>query len=199
MAQSYQPAIRDEAVEQTTGKKWQAWFKIHDGWQAKEKGHKQTARYLQDEHGVPGWWAQSITVEYERARGLRAVGQRPDGGHEFSVQRTVPAGIDQAIGGWIDATLRSRWVPQDWQKALREALSGARRSQTAMGEVLRMKPELDQSEGPVGMEITFTPKGDDKTPVRVMLGRLSAQGREAWKAVWGKAMDDYRDVLRDVQ
>jgi hypothetical protein len=26
---------------------------------------------LKDEHGVDGWWAEMVTLQYERARGLR--------------------------------------------------------------------------------------------------------------------------------
>ena len=33
--------------------------------------HRDTAAWLASSRGVPGWWAQTITVGYERARGLR--------------------------------------------------------------------------------------------------------------------------------
>ena len=47
-----------------------------DGWEAASRSHTEIARWLREEHGVDGWYSQSITVGYERARGLRAPGER---------------------------------------------------------------------------------------------------------------------------
>jgi hypothetical protein len=41
-----------------------------------------------DEHGLDKWWAQTITVGYEQAWGLREPGQNPDGSH-VSASKTV--------------------------------------------------------------------------------------------------------------
>ena len=63
--------ISEEAVREKTGRPWEEWFSILDGWGAKEKGHTATARYLRDEHAVSPWWAQAVTVRYEYERGLK--------------------------------------------------------------------------------------------------------------------------------
>ena len=52
-----------------TGKGWDDWFRVLDGWDATSRSHTEIARYVNGEHGVDGWWAQSVTVGYERARG----------------------------------------------------------------------------------------------------------------------------------
>lgn len=197
MAQPHQPSMRDETVEKKTGKTRAQWFQILDRWGAVEKGHKETALFLQAEHDVTGWWAQTITVEHERARGLRAVGQRLDGDYEFSIQRTVPAGVDEAVQTWMDPPRRNRWVPPEWKTPLCQALDDARGSETAMGTVVRADAGLAESGKPVRLEITFTPKDRGKTQVVVVVSRLSAQARESLKPAWTKAMDDYRDMLRD--
>ena len=41
-----------------------------------------------EKYKVPGWWAQTVTVGYERIKGLRAVGQRRDGTFEANKSRT---------------------------------------------------------------------------------------------------------------
>ena len=46
------------------------------------------ARWLREEHGVAGWWAQSVTVSYERARGLREV-HETSRGFEATASRTI--------------------------------------------------------------------------------------------------------------
>src|SRR3712207_3275274 len=70
-APDYVPRMSDDAVRRATGRGWDEWFAVLDAWDAAEHEHKAIATWLGSEHGVPGWWAQGITVEYEKARGLR--------------------------------------------------------------------------------------------------------------------------------
>jgi len=65
---------------------------LYPGWMgASEKGHKLTARYLAESWNISAWWAQTITVSYERSAGLRLVGQRSEGTFTVSLQRTIHA------------------------------------------------------------------------------------------------------------
>src|SRR5688500_7375884 len=68
--------MSSEALRRRTGRGWEEWLPLLDAWGAVERSHPQIATYLRDELGIDGWWAQGITVGYERARGMRAVGQR---------------------------------------------------------------------------------------------------------------------------
>ncbi len=70
--------ISDETVIEKTGKATDEWNAILDTWDAPTKGHPAIARFLEQEHGVSGWWAQTITVRYEYARGLRRDAVVPD-------------------------------------------------------------------------------------------------------------------------
>lgn len=70
--------ISDETVIAKTGKATEEWNTILDGWDAPSKGHPAIARYLEQEHGLSGWWAQTVTVRYEYARGLRKDAVVPD-------------------------------------------------------------------------------------------------------------------------
>jgi hypothetical protein len=54
------------------GKGWSEWFRILDAWGSTKRSHWEIARYLRSRDGVGGWWAQTVTVGYERARGMRA-------------------------------------------------------------------------------------------------------------------------------
>ena len=64
-------AISDETVRAKTGKGWDEWFSILDTWGMQEQGHTLTAKHLRENHGLSGWWAQTVTVRYEWERGLR--------------------------------------------------------------------------------------------------------------------------------
>ncbi len=64
------PDLSDEAIRQGSGKTWAEWVEILDTWGAADKQHKEIARYVSD-LGVDGWWAQGVTVGYERIKELR--------------------------------------------------------------------------------------------------------------------------------
>src|SRR5678815_4087883 len=62
------------------------------------------------------WNAQAVTVSYERARGLRVVGQRSDG-FTVTASKTVAVPVEQLYDAFVDPSARARWLPGD---ALRE-------------------------------------------------------------------------------
>ena len=55
--------------------------------------HREIARWVAEQHGIDGWSAQSVTVSYERARGLRAVGEHADG-FAITASKTVAVPVD---------------------------------------------------------------------------------------------------------
>lgn len=112
--------ISDDAVERATGRDWRAWLRVLDEWGAGDKGHKATARHLADEHGLSGWWSQMVTVQYERERGLREVGETASAGYEVGVQRTLaptPAAAwdrltsPEGLAAWLGAGAPERLEP----------------------------------------------------------------------------------------
>jgi hypothetical protein len=71
--------VSDEVIRRRTGRGWEEWFDLLDDSGAIARPHGEIARWLQSEHDIDGWSAQSVTVSYERAGGRRAVGERADG------------------------------------------------------------------------------------------------------------------------
>jgi Domain of unknown function (DUF4287) len=59
----------DAVIQANTGKRWDEWFAVLDRWGAAQRPHAEIARWVGEEHGVGGWWAQGVTVAYEQARG----------------------------------------------------------------------------------------------------------------------------------
>jgi hypothetical protein len=77
------------------------WLAILDERGARELPHKDIARLLQADYGVPGWWSQSVTVEYERRIGRRQKGQRQNGEFEATATRTLRVTMDEALDRWL--------------------------------------------------------------------------------------------------
>jgi hypothetical protein len=66
--------VGDDAVQNKTGKTWPEWVATLDAIGAAAMPHRDIATRVY-EMGVPGWWAQNVTVGYERIRGLLAQSQ----------------------------------------------------------------------------------------------------------------------------
>ena len=101
--------IGDDAVERATGRRREEWFTLLDEQKAAGWEHPRIVACLVD-HGVEDWWAQSVTVGYEQARGLRHPGQRADGTFEATTSRTLPVTPDIAFAWLADVAVRSRWL-----------------------------------------------------------------------------------------
>lgn len=102
--------LSDDAVRNATGRDWAAWASVLDAEDASSWPHADIARWLMDEHGVGGWWAQSVTVAYERFRGLRDVGQRRGGGYDMNKSKTVGVPFDRLKEAFSDPAERAAWV-----------------------------------------------------------------------------------------
>ncbi len=167
-----EPPVSEEAIVKGTGRGWDDWFRILDAWDATSHTHTEIARYVNGEHGIDGWWSQSVTVGYERARGMRAPNQRPEG-FEVSVSKTIDMPSMDAWRAFVEPKRRASWL--DLGLRMR---TGTR----TMGRAARFDVP---SEG-TRVNVVFDPKGDDRAVVTVTHVKLAdaadvASHRTAWR------------------
>ena len=134
-AVSTKGGLSDAKALEKTGHGLDHWFEVLDRFGALEKGHTAAARHLYESHDVDGWYAQGITVAYERARGVRAVNQRCDGAYEVSVSKVVAADTPAVIEALTNPRQRRRLAGAD--ASLVEALWTALDSPSSKGFVVR--------------------------------------------------------------
>ena len=96
----------DESIKRGSGKTWDEWFAILDSWGAKERTHTEIARYVHEEHDVSGWWAETVTVGYERGRGMRGVNEQASGFY-VGVTKTLPVGVNKLFEEFVDTRKRN--------------------------------------------------------------------------------------------
>ncbi len=101
----------DAVLKEKTGCGWERWVKALDRARAYTWPHREIAKYVQEKYQVPGWWAQTVTVGYERIKGLRAIGQRRDGSFEAGKSKTFAVPLARLYAAFHDARLRARWLP----------------------------------------------------------------------------------------
>ena len=176
-----EPGVSDEAIRRGTGKGWDEWFRLLDGWNAAARTHAEIARHLAEEHGVGGWWAQSVTVGYERARGLRAVHQQPDG---FSVNasKTFPVPVERLFAAFVEEAARDGWLEPGTLR-----LRTAQPNRSARFDVLANGTRL---------AVGFTAKGEAKASAQLQHEKLpTADDVETWRAFWKARLDRLADML----
>jgi hypothetical protein len=103
--------MSDEAVKRATGCAWAKWVQALNYAHAESWSHRAIADYVGQTYKVPSWWAQTVTVGYERIIGLRAIGQSRSGSYVATRSRTFRAPAAAAHRAFIDARLRRRWLP----------------------------------------------------------------------------------------
>ena len=165
-----EPGMSDASLQRGTGKTWDEWFVLLDAWGAAERTHAEIARHLSEEHGVPGWWAQGVTVGYERARGMRAFHERPDG-FSVSATKTVPVPVERLFAAFVDERIRDEWLE-----------SGTLRLRTSQPN---RSARFDVLADGTRLQVNFTAKGEAKASAALQHEKLrSTDDIEAWRAFW---------------
>jgi hypothetical protein len=180
-AAEFEPPMSDDAIRERTGRGWDEWFSLLDAWEAASRPHPDVARWLRDEHGVDGWSAQSVTVGYERARGLRAPGQRPDG-WSVTASKTVAVPVERLYAAFGDDGLRERWLPG---AELHVRTASPPKS-----------ARYDWEDGSTRVIVGFYAKGDGKSQVALEHARLpDADTAEEMKFWWRERVGALKEML----
>ena len=177
------PQMSDEAIRNGSGKTWAEWKSLLDAWGAADKPHKEIAAYVTNDLGVDGWWAQAVTVGYERMIGRRDVGVQSDGTFAASASKTVPAGLEEHFAAWVDEARRDEWLAPGTLD-LRTAQEGR-------------SARFDDNEYGGIIALWFTDKGEGKSSVSIQIEKLPGKDAvEERKATWKARLTDLAAYLK---
>lgn len=172
--------MSDAAVRAKTGCTWERWVRSLDHHGAADLPHREIAKLIHDTYHTPGWWAQMVTVGYERIRGLRERGQRRDGAYEAGKSKTLPVPLGRLYRAFADKRVRGRWLPQPLtvRTATRE-------------KSMRLRWEDETL-----VQVGFTRKGRGKSQVAVRHTRLPTRDAAAkMKAFWNERLEKLAAIL----
>lgn len=167
--------MTDEAVRRRTGRTWAEWVRLLDAAKAMEWSHRDIARHLRATYDdMTGWWAQTITVGYERIRGLRDVGQRRGGGYDVHKSKTVSVGVRRLYDAFAVARTRRTWLPET------VTISTSRRERSM---------RIEWPDG-TRVAVAFLAKGPAKSTVAVQHERLATRAdADRMRAFWGERLE----------
>ncbi|MGH7628940.1 MAG: hypothetical protein ACREOF_06045 [Gemmatimonadales bacterium] len=163
--------MSDATIKAKTGCTWERWAQALDHVGAQEWSHRAIADYVHEKYQVPGWWTQTVTVGYERIKGLRAIGQRRGGGYEAGKSKVFAAPLGRLYRAFHDARTRRRWLG-DVKLTVRTAI--------------RDKSMRVTWPDGTSVELYFLAKGTARSQValqhRKLADRASADRMKAWWA-----------------
>ncbi len=191
------PRRGEAGVIKKTGHGYDHWFPVLDAFGGAAKGHTASVAHLSGEHGVPGWHAQMITVEYERARGLRAMNQSAAGDFQVSVSRVVPVTVAEVVDALRSPRRRAQWLKgadAALGRALEAALSGSKARDVKLKSSALAALRYPWGDGRV--EITIAGKPNGRTSVVASMTKLSGSEQvEERRAQWKAALDGLKGYL----
>lgn len=170
----------DEAVAAKTGRTWPEWVAWLDERNAVALPHPEIVGLLEDAIDS-GWWRQTVTVGYERLRGLREPGQRRDGRYEANRSRTLPLSAEELYPWLADEDRRRQWLADPHE---------------VRGTNPPRSVRLDWPDG-TRVQLYVDGKGESKAQLSVQHTHLPDRAAlEARKAYWGEQLDGLKALLQ---
>lgn len=167
--------MSDATIKERTGCTWERWVKALDHQGADKMSHREIAAMVNKTWKIDGWWSQSVTVGYERIKGLRARGQRRDGTYEANKSRTYNVPVETLFDAWADASVRKRWM---------NGASVKIRTATAPKSM-----RIGLEDGAI-VSVGFYPKGKGKSSVAVQHPKLPDRDTaKKMKEYWSERLE----------
>lgn len=173
--------MSDAAVQRRTGQTWPEWVAALDAAGAGSLDHAAIAVHVREQWpDIGGWWAQTVTVAYERIRGRREVGQMSSGAFAANKSRTFPVSVAVLYAAFADE-VRDAWMGEP--AVVRTATENR-------------SMRLTWPDGTV-VSAWFTEKGPDKSSVAIQHEKLDGEARrQLEKEQWGERLDQLGATLR---
>ncbi len=173
--------MSDEKVKAKTGCTWERWVHALDRKGAEKMSHRDIAALVSEKYKVDGWWSQTVTVGYERIKGLRARGQRRDGSYGAGKSRTFNVPVTQLFDAWATPSVRRRWLNGESVKV---------RTATAPKSM-----RLGWTDGSI-IAVEFMAKGKSKSSVALAHTKLAdRETANRLKEYWSERLDVLGEVL----
>jgi hypothetical protein len=171
----------DATIKAKTGCTWERWVAALDALGAAKMSHRDIAALVASKYKFDGWWGQTVTVGYERIKGLRARGQRRDGTFEANKSRTFTVPVADLFEAWADSRVRRRWLDGEVGKV---------RTRTTNKSI-----RLDGRDKSI-VVVGFIAKGAAKSTVAVQHTKLrDKETATRLKEYWSRRLDALGEVL----
>ena len=143
--------------------------------------HKDIAKLLHNKYGLPGWWSQMVTVQYEQDVKGRKKHEKTDG-FQISKSITLTAPLTK-----IYNTINSPLKRIVWLKDPAITITKSIKDKSIRGKWVDNKTNI---------EFQFYPKDNSKTQLVIQQSKIkSAKEADKMKIYWGKQLNNLKKYL----
>ena len=193
--------MTDADARAATGRTWEDWFDSLDAAGGPAPGRRAITDRLMKEHGLTAWWAQTIAVEYERARAVHEKDGRPKG-YAICVTKTIAAPAERIFDAFGDSAVLSAWMGDGANADFKEggAFStsdgnSGRYTKVACPKTLRFAWDDSDPAMASTVELKLTPNGG-KCGLVLNHERIKTRAHaDGLRAAWISAIDKLKRTL----
>lgn len=190
------PALTDANAHERTGKTLGQWFEALDAFGGLAKGRRELVQHLYTGHELEEWWATSLVVEYERARGAREKDGQPKG-YSLCSTKTVAAPLTRVFRAFGEPADLDAWLGPRTEVEFRDGgrlanADGDRASFTRIRADKDLRLAWEQAERGPGsqVEVLFADKGKGKTGITLNHTRIQDRRHaDELRAGWSQALE----------
>lgn len=197
------PDVTDASAREKTGKTLQQWFAHLDGAGGLAQGRRELVNALHSGQELDEWWATTVVVEYERARGAKEKDGKPKG-YSICSTKTVAAPLARVFRAFGDAKDLERWLGPKTRVAFEDGgtLENADGDRATFQRIrtdkdLRLTWEHATRAHGSQVEVLFTVKGDKgKTGITLNHTRIQARrDADELPAGWSESLERLKQAL----
>jgi len=175
--------MTDDAVKAKTGCTWDCWVRALDRVNAADMTHREIAQHVREKYRVSNWWAQTVTVGYERIKDLREIGQQRGGMFAANKSRTFAAPLAKLYAAFSQKRIRDRWLADAAFKIRTSSRNKSMR--ISWGEE-------------TSVDVSFNRKNNGKSQVSIQHRKLPSKAAATrMKEYWGVRLDDLNRLLAE--
>lgn len=196
------PDVTDASCKEATQRTLKQWFAELDQFGGLEQGRRELVNHVHEATAKNAWWATTIAVEYERAKGQKEKDGKPTG-YSICSTKTIAAPLTQVFAAFAEAQQMDRWLGAKTRVDFKDGGSFAN-GDGDQGTYKRIRTDKDlrfswdhpKLAAGSAVEVMFADKGKGKTGITLNHTRIQSR-READEVRdgWGNALETLKIVL----
>ena len=196
------PAFDDQSCKSATGKTISQWYQELDALGGVAKGRRDLVNHVYAATAKNEWWATTLVVEYEKARGEK----EKDGqakGYATCSTKTIAAPLSRVFAAFGNASDLDAWLGPQTQVAFRDGGTltngdgnGATFTRIRADKDLRLDWSSPDLAPGTKVEVLFADKGKGKTGLTLNHTRIQQRAdADLLRAAWSRAFDALKNHL----
>ena len=184
-------SINRRTITEKTGQSLEEWTDLLDRAGFREKPHRDIAFFLNKNQGLSAWWAQEVTVEYEKVIGRRVTGQTGKTGFQLGVSRTLNTSAGE-LWNWLTSEKGRTWYSGIASEGIETELRVLKERSH-----LRLRWKMPDWTSYSTLQIRTAVKGPNKAAITIHQEKLANQKtREQMLRYWKEKMDQIEKQWR---